>query len=195
VTATEGLAFGALILSLFLGYLSYRTSREGRTDAHELATESRRAAGEEARAARLFEARRSVYVDVMEYVYLIEDFVIRTEPLMTFEGDPGPPAFPPEEEQRRQSAAIAAFGSPAMRDRLRDFKEAGRQFQFAVWAFHDEQARLKHEYDLRRVQQRESDPEPVDNERNYREDVRQKRQAVNDLVLDIIELVNAELAR
>ena len=60
-------------------------------------------------------------------------YVDPTEPLLSYEGAE-PPDFPSEAEQRRHGAAIAAFGSPAMLDKLDEYKKAAREFQFAVLA-------------------------------------------------------------
>ena len=50
-------------------------------------------------------------------------------------------------------------------------------------------------YDLRRVIPEEAaKPEPVDNERDYRRDVRDKRAAVKALVLKLVELANTDLS-
>jgi hypothetical protein len=178
MTATEGLAFAGLVLSLFLGYLGYRTAKDARIDAREQAAEGRKAEAEKDRAARLFDARRSVYVDVMDYAFRIETFADRTDPIITFGNDPPPPPFPPEEEQRRQSAAIAAFGSPAIRAKLVEFKKAASEFQASVFLLHS--FRQTHgEHSNEQLQQWQV--------------VEQKRQALKALVLDIIELVNEEL--
>lgn len=195
MTATEGLAFAGIIVALVGTYLTYRTGKEARDDAHKVATESRAAASDDARAARLFDARRSVYIDIMDYVYLIETWVDRTEPFFSVAGEPGPPAFPSEEEQRHQSAAIAAFGSPAIRSKLFDFKKAVREFQFAVWALHSEEERWKHLAELHDAGITPPDPAPEDEERDYRRELTDKRAAVSAMVLELMELVNADLAR
>jgi hypothetical protein len=180
VTATEGLAFAGIVVALVSTYLTYRTGKEARDDAHKLATENRTATAEEARAARLFDARKAVYVDVMDYVYRIEDFVSRTESVLTWEGMPGPPEFPPEDEQRRQSAQTAAFGSKAILDKLMEFKRAGQDFQGAVWLL---QGQRKH-FGLHSNEAIEA-----------WQAVEAKRQVVKGMVLELMALVNADLAR
>jgi hypothetical protein len=178
MSATEGLAFGGLILSLFLGYLNYRANREARDDTHALARESRQATGEEARAARLFDARRSVYVDAMDYAFLIETIADRMEPIFSMgAGDPAPPDFPPEAEQRRQSAQVAVFGSKAVRDKLMELKRATIQFRSAVW-------RLRSERQFEEHGKAVSDAWSA---------VGEKRDALKALVVELIELINAEL--
>ena len=180
MSGAEVIALAGIGLSFFLGYLSYRTAKDGRDDAHKLATESRAAASDDARATRLFDARREVYVDVMDYVYRIETYVSRTEPIMSSVNDPPPPTFPPEEEQRRQSAAIAAFGSPAIRAKLMEFKVAGNDFQGSVWVLHG---------------QREHFGQHSNEALQEWKVVQEKREAMKAMVLELIELVNADLAR
>jgi hypothetical protein len=188
-----GVALGGIVLSMLLGYLGYRTARDARDDAHKLATETRAAASDDARTARLFDARRSVYVDVMDYVYRIETYVDRIEPVWSWEGAPGPPAFPSEEEQRRQSADIATVGSAAMLAKLDEYKEAAQQFEFAVAAFQNHKAQVKHWVELRDIGV--NAPEPEDKERDYRKDVTDRRADVKAMVRELATLMNADLAR
>jgi hypothetical protein len=166
VTATEWLALGGLVLSGVLGVLGFLTGREAREDARTSARETREAASNDARAARLFDARRSVYIETMDYVYLVETWVDRTEPFMSLAGELGPPEFPSEEDARRQSAAIATLGSRAIRTKLDDYRKAVREFQFAVWALHDQQAQWKHWVELRDAGV--DAPEPENKEPNLR---------------------------
>ena len=159
--------------------MGYRTAREGREDAHRLSAEARAAASDEARATRLFDARRSDYVDVMDYVYLI-NYAHRTEPLVSFSNDPPPPPFPPEEEERRQTAAVAAFGSPSIWAKLTEFKRAVQEIHGSVFG-------------LRSF--RQSFGEHSNEVLKRWQEVEEKRQAVRASVLELIELVNADLAR
>jgi hypothetical protein len=174
MTATEGLALAGIVLSAFLGYLSYRTARDGRDDAHKLAIETRAAAADDARRARLFERRKDVYEDMLEYSYRIEDTVARTEPEVSWEGMPGPPEWPAEDEARRQSARIAAWGSTELREKLKAQRKALQEFQGAVFIFRSNRdGGVATMEDMQKM----SDT----------------RAAVRALVKDIVELVNEEL--
>ena len=68
------------------------------------------------RQTRIVANRTALYMDVMEYVYRLADLVDRTEPFISFAGDPGPPDFPSDEETRVLNARAAAFGSKAVRE-------------------------------------------------------------------------------
>ena len=70
------------------------------------------------------EARRQTrlektYSRTSEHLFLLEAVVTRTEPIISFEGEPGPPDFPNEAEMRRLNAEVAVFGSKEVRDKLR----------------------------------------------------------------------------
>jgi hypothetical protein len=175
MTASEGLAFAGIILSALLGYLGYRTGREARVDARELAREARDSAADEARKARLFERRKDVYEEVLEYAYRTEDSVDRTEPLVTWKGAPGPPAWPTEDEVRRQNARTAAWGSKELLGKLIELKQATQEFQGAVFVL---------------MSNRAAEMESGDDVKK----VWTTRETVKALVEDVIELVNQELA-
>jgi len=178
MSPSDGIALTSLVVAALATYLTYRTGREAREDAHALARETREAQAEEARAARLHEARKTVYVEVLEYGYLTLDTVERTEPFMSWEGAPGPPEWPSDDELRRQSARTAAFGSPQVRNKLLELKDAVRQFRSAVFMRQAERMPGAHPQDVGTFQKLD-----------------EARARVRALVEEVIELANEELTR
>jgi len=176
MTASDWIALAGIALSALLGWLGYRTGNEARKDAHRLATEAADRASRDAREARLFERRKDVYEEVLEYVYRTEDTVDRTEPLFTWAGAPGPPAWPTEDEVRRQNARTAAWGSPELLGKLLALKTAVQEFQGAVFVL---------------ASKRPAGTEKAEDVL----DVQQKREAVKALVKDLIDHVNDELRK
>jgi hypothetical protein len=176
MTAAEGIAFASLVATIFATYLTYRTGKEARADAHALATEAAERAAADARAARLFDRRKDVYEEILEYAYRVEDGVRRTEPALTWMGMPGPPDWPSEDEVRQQNARSAAWGSPELIAKLIDLKKATQEFQGAVFILRTN---------------RDAGVATVDE----MTDVETKRETVTALVDDIQKAVNEELAR
>jgi len=176
MTASDWIALAGIALSAFLGWLGYRTGNDARSDAHRLATEAAERASRDARAARLFERRKDVYEEVLDYVYRTEDTVDRTEPLITWPAAPGPPSWPSEDEVRRQNARTAAWGSAELLERLLALKSASQEFQGAV---------------LSLGSKREVGMEKAEDVK----DVQGKREAVKSRVKELIDLVNAELSK
>lgn len=180
LTATEALALAGIVLSALLGYLGYRTAADARQDAKELAAEGRKSAADEARIARQFDSRRKVYVDVMDYVYRLDTYIARTEPILTFDGAPQPPTFPPEEDARHQSAEIASFGSPDMLKLLNAYRDAANAFQSAVFVLRS---------------QRQAYGEGSAEALKAWGEVQEKRQATKPHVEALVAQVNEELSR
>jgi hypothetical protein len=175
MTTTEWIALAGIGLSAFLGWLAYQTGRDARKDAHALAKETREAQSGDARAARLHERRKDIYVEVLEYALLTEDTVDRIEPLMTWDGAPGPPEWPNDDELRRQSARVLAVASRDVREKLYEMKRAYQAFRAAAWELDYAKPRVQ---DLTELHLK----------------VHETRQAVKDLILDVIDLTSRELA-
>ncbi len=127
-----GVALAGIALSMFLGYLSYRTARDAREDAARQAQATRDATVGEARASRLFAERRVAYAPVLGYVYTVSDYVDRTAPFLTFDGAPGPPAFPSDDELRRLNATAALWCTAELLDVLMRLRDAAGKFQGEV---------------------------------------------------------------
>ncbi len=167
VTALVGAAFGGLAGAAVSGGLTWWVARRQREHERSEAREARRQARYE-----------QTYVDVLEYTFLIEDFVNRTEPFFKMEGDPEPPTFPGDSEQRKLNARAAVFASPAVREKLKALSAAAREFQVAAW-------RVKLE--------REGRSTPADGEVGAWKELGERRETVRRIHAELIELANAEL--
>lgn len=147
LTASNILALSGIGLSAFLGFLAYRTGKDARKDAHDIATEARQSEERRARAERIHANRRETYVNVLEHVYLTQDYVTRTKPIMSFTNDLAPPEFPPDAAVRRLNASVAAFGSADVLARLEKLTGLANEFGSAVFMLnqHEESRRLTEE--------------------------------------------------
>lgn len=74
---------------------------------------------QQAREARCQSRLERTYRDTLEHLFLMEAVINRTAPVISFEGEPGPPDFPDEAKMRALNAAVSVFGSKAVRDKLR----------------------------------------------------------------------------
>jgi hypothetical protein len=122
--ALVGLAVAAL--GIIVGPLiGYRTAQ---------AIQDRKAASdaELARRSRVQSNREATYVDVLEYAIRTAQGVERTEPIMSYEGAPGPPDPLPDTELRALEARVRAFGSSDVRGALKRFGEAAQAFHIAA---------------------------------------------------------------
>lgn len=135
---------------------------------------ARKAAATAAREARLLDQRKDVYEEILEYAYRTEDTVDRTEPLITWAGAPGPPAWPSEDEVRRQNARTATWGSPLMRAKLLELKGAVQAFQGSVFILQTNR------------------PGGLETAEQVKE-VGRKREVVKRIVKELIDLANQEL--
>ena len=132
VTPSDGIALASLAVTALATYLTYRTGREASKDAHELAQAGWAAQAAAARGARLHEARKQTYVELLEFAYALLDIVNGTEALVE-RADGGKLAdWPSGDDQRRQNVQVAAFGSDAMRDKVGELSAAVRTFRTAV---------------------------------------------------------------
>jgi hypothetical protein len=82
-----------------------------------------------ARAARLQERRTRAYELALDHAYRIEAWVARTEPIISFEGDPGPPEPIPDEALFRLNALSSAHASADVQDLARAMTRAAQHFQ------------------------------------------------------------------
>ncbi|HUH17393.1 MAG TPA: hypothetical protein VMM85_05540 [Methylomirabilota bacterium] len=155
--------FGGLGGALVTGVLTWRVAIGQREFEREQAREARR----QTRLERTYRA-------ILEHLFLLEAVVNRTEPVIRFEGEPGPPDFPDEAQMRRLNAAVSVFGSRAIRDKLRALSKEMSGFQAAVWELRA--ARKSHE--LMADQWKK---------------VEERRRTFRSLHADIIEVANAEL--
>lgn len=129
----------------------------------------------EAREARRQSRYEQTYVDVLEHTFLIDDFVGRTHPMMTFDGAPGPPAFPDEQVMRRLNARTAVFGSQALLEKLRELNKAVSEFQAAAWKMDFEKQH------------------PTGDVAEIWRELDETRQAVRRVHAELMTLANAEL--
>lgn len=121
-TILASAALGGIAGAAVSGGLTWWVARGQRDHERSQAREARR----QARWER-------TYVDVMEYVFLVGDFVERTEAFITFEAAPGPPPFPDDAALRSLNARTVVFGSQAMQQQLIAFSKLAREFQADVW--------------------------------------------------------------
>ena len=82
--------FGGLGGAVVTGILGWRMAIGQREHEPELAREARRQTRHE-----------RTYRTTLEHLYLLKAVVNRTEPVISFEGEPGPPDFPDEAKMRR----------------------------------------------------------------------------------------------
>jgi Sec-independent protein translocase protein TatA len=155
--------FGGLGGALVTGVLTWRVAIGQREFERQQAREARR----QTRLER-------TYRDTLEHLYLLEAAVNRTAPIISFDGEPGPPDFPDESKMRSLNAAVAVFGSKAICESLRGLSKAMSGFQAAVWELQAAQSAREPKADLW-------------------EKVEEKRKAFRALHAEIIELANAEL--
>jgi hypothetical protein len=170
-------ALAGIALSAFLGWLNYRQGKDARQEAASLARQTREDEAAAARESRLWDQRKAVYVEVCEYAYRLEDFVTRTEPIFTMQGQSTAPEFPTEEELRAQSARAAAWGSPALLAKLMELKQAAQKFQSHVWLLRFEREGMH----------------PAGNQIEQMTVVDEARMAVKALVKEVIDLAGREL--
>lgn len=177
---SDGLALAGIVAAIFATFLTYRTGKEARESAERQAARTIEATSAEARATRLFERRKDVYEQVLDYAYRIDQSIDRIAPIVTWDGMPTPPTFPSEDEMRRQNARTSAWGSRELRDKLAELKEAVQEFQSAVNLYY----RFIEEYGEQSEESREQWPVADAN-----------RWVVKALVKEVVEQANADLAR
>lgn len=170
-------ALAGIALSALLGWLNYQQGKDARQEAAVLARETRQHDAASSRETRLWDQRKAVYVEILEYTYRVEDLVHRTEPIISFTNDPPPPDWPKDDELRAQSARTAAWGSPAMLAKLMELKDATRKFQGDVWL-------------LRVERERPTDKTQPISQWKVVED---SRNVVKALVKDVVDLAGREL--
>jgi hypothetical protein len=83
----------------------------------------------EKRQQRRLEA---TYEPVAEYLVLIRDVADRTEPIISFSGEPGPPDLPAIDELRRRETKIVMYGSPALLSSLATLTKHMNEFMANV---------------------------------------------------------------
>jgi hypothetical protein len=171
-------ALAGIALSAFLGWLNYQQSKEARQEAAAQAREAREHEAATDRETRLWDQRKAVYVEILEYTYRLEDLVHRTEPIISFGGDPPPPEWPKEDDLRAQSARTAAWGSPALLAKLLELKDAARAFQGDVWLLRAE---------------RDGPGRSKDGGIGQWQKVEEQRKLIKALVKDVVELAGREL--
>jgi hypothetical protein len=177
MTAADWIAIGSLIVTGIATYLTYRTGKDAREDAPTLATETRDAQSADARRTRLFDARKALYVELLQYAFRSEDSVDRTEPMISWEGMPSPPVDPPEEDLRALNARTAAFGSANVLASLARLKEAMQKFDKAVFMLRSERGALMR-------------PEEM---AQYLNDLEDRRRDVKARIKELLAIANAEL--
>ena len=155
--------FGGLGGAAVTGLLTWRIAIGQREHERQLAREARR----QTRLER-------TYRDTLEHLFLLEAVVNRTEPIISWQNDPGPPDFPDEAQMRKLNAAVSVFGSKPIREKLRALSKAMSHFQAAVW-------------ELRAA--REAREPKV----GLWEQLEERRKAFRTLHEEIIEIANAEL--
>jgi hypothetical protein len=157
-------AFGGLGGAIVTGLLTWRVAIGQREHERQLAREARR-------QARL----ENTYKRTLEHLFLLEEVVNRTEPIISFEGEPGPPEFPDDAGMRSLNAEVSVFGSKAIREKLRALSKEMSGFQAAVWELRA--ARQHRDEKTTDVWQR----------------VEKERRSFRALHAEIIELANDEL--
>jgi hypothetical protein len=173
-TASDVIALVAVIVGPIVGLLTGLRLHEAQAKSE----------GERVRLARVHSNRKETYVDVLEYVYRIRDYVERTEPIVSFEGDPKPPTLPTDEDMRRLRARLGAFGSKTVRDELAEVARLANSFLRAV----EERKELREE--AREERKPGRGPELT----AAREKAEGLRNAVREAVEHLVEQANGELA-
>jgi hypothetical protein len=111
-------------------WFTARNAAAERKARRQLAEEERQHHADRERAARNYEVRRDVYVDLLEMVFRAEETVARTEPVAG--PVPAPPEPIPQDEYRRLMARAAALGSSAVMEILGRYAHATSGFHFQV---------------------------------------------------------------
>ena len=163
VVALIAAAFGGLGGAVVTGLMTWRVAIGQREHERQLAREARR-------QARL----EKTYHRTLEHLFLLEEVVARTEPIISFEGEPGPPDFPSEAAMRRLNAEVAVFGSKEIREKLRELSKLMSGFQAAVWEL--------------RASRKAQEPKA-----ELWQKVEDRRKAFRALHAEIIEMANTEL--
>lgn len=141
-------------------------------------------AREERRQKRLAET----YLEVVEVTIRASDWVDRTHPLMSSDGDPKRPILPTDEEWRGLRARLSAYGSVAMQGAFRDHIGAVNDFIAAASDLDDAQKVTK----LSRTGPSKEWDARWKAARIAVVDIREKR--VHPLGETLLRLANAELA-
>jgi hypothetical protein len=141
-------------------------------------------AREERRQKRLAET----YLQVVEGTIRASDWVDRTHPFMSRDGDPKPPVLPTDEEWRLLRARLSAYGSFAMQAAFRDHIGAVNDFIDAASDLDDAQKVTK----LSPAGPSEEWTERWNAARKAVTDIRENR--VHPLGDALVDLANAELA-
>jgi len=126
-TASDVIAVVAIVVGPLVGLITGLKLQERKATADL----------EIARRARVQANRAAHYVDMLEQLFRTQDYVDRTEPMMMMAGDPGPPAFPSDDEIRKLNARTAAFGSPPMQELLTNHRRLVKAWQISVWQLRD----------------------------------------------------------
>jgi|1186.fasta_scaffold34907_2 hypothetical protein len=82
--------------------------------------------------SRVFEARQTIYQDLLAYAHTHVLIVARTEPMMGFKGEPPPPSFPAESETLNLQARVLAFGSSEVEKAVDAFHTSLHKFHAKV---------------------------------------------------------------
>ena len=118
---------GSLVALAGVGVTAWGV-RQQRDSAKELAESQQEHERDLARGARLFEHRATVYEELLRFMQLAMERVEKTEPLMTFAGESGPPDPPTPEESRVMIARLRTYGSHEVAEAYERFGDAARKF-------------------------------------------------------------------
>jgi hypothetical protein len=103
-------------------------ARQQRESAKDLATSQQEHERDLARGARLFDSRAVVYEGLLTFMQVAIERLEKTEPVMTFSGESGPPDPPSREENRVMEARLRTYGSREVADAYEQFGEAVKAF-------------------------------------------------------------------
>ena len=119
-------AIGGPVVGLAGVLFGWLTAREQREHGERLARGQQEHERTLARDARLHDQVREAYEELLVLVYVVEDIISRTNPVIG--PAPDPPAMPPESELRRVSARISVVGSEEVVDGVAALWAAQRHF-------------------------------------------------------------------
>lgn len=175
LTASQVIAIAAVVVGPIMAAAIALRVQHNQNDAF----------AEREKTARVHARTETTYVDVMDHAFRIRDYVLRTEPLVTFEGAPEPPAQLTDVEARRLSARISAFGSEEVLDKLMGALNEARHFSTEVdnlRLFRAAYADSRDQEEAQRVQRAFESIEPA-------------RKAVIEAIAELEDRVRTELAR